>query len=361
MDNYIYEKPLGEGSFGSVALYKCRITNKKYAIKQINDISKHRKMISREQKILTELKDFPNIVSIKECIYSNQNCNIVMEYCEEGTLEENLQNNTNLPKQKKFSFICDLLRALKKLEGKNIIHRDIKPSNCLIKNGVLKLADFGGSREYQRNADLTSCGTPLYSAPEIFKTSQYNSKIDIWSFGVVCYEILSGSHPFPARNFTELEEMIEKDPDYSMFTEDEKEFLMKAINPKPNSRSSLRKLIDSKFVQKCLNPIFENLEDCYEEVKENESNLEKFVKLGFCIYFLSEALYVKDLNRFKSDLERMKLALGIKFLNTDTQNAICEALVKYSSQINRISPKKSSLVLFVHKKLAMLPNIGLNF
>ena len=107
MDNYIYEKPLGEGSFGSVALYKCRITNKKYAIKQINDISKHRKMISREQKILTELKDFPNIVSIKECIYSNQNCNIVMEYCEEGTLEENLQNNTNLPKQKKFSFISE--------------------------------------------------------------------------------------------------------------------------------------------------------------------------------------------------------------------------------------------------------------
>lgn len=361
MENYIYEKLLGEGSFGSVSLYKCAKTNKKYAIKQIIDISKHRKMISREHKILTDLKDFSNIVNIKECFYSNNNFNIVMEYCEDGTLDEYLENNPNFPKQLKIFFIHDLLRALIKLHRKNIIHRDIKPANCLIKNGVLKLADFGGSIEYQKNTDLTSCGTPLYSAPEIFKTSQYNSKIDVWSFGVVCYEILSGSHPFPAKDYNELQEMIEKNPDYSMFTKNEKDFLEMAIKPNPNSRSSLRELANSKFIREYLDKVFGNLEEIYEDIIENESDSDQYLKLGFCVYFLSEILYLKDLTRFKSDIDKIKLALGLKGFNRETHIEICKALTRYSTQINRISPKKSSFVSFVHKKLVIMPNIGLNF
>lgn len=73
------------------------------------------------------------------------------------------------------------------------IHRDLKPDNIVIKDGVLKIVDFGRSRKiFQHEKAYSSVGTPAYMAPEILVNDEYTYKCDIWSLGVLCYEMVTG-------------------------------------------------------------------------------------------------------------------------------------------------------------------------
>jgi len=92
----------------------------------------------------------------------------------------------------------------------NIMHRDIKPSNILIHNGILKLADFGFCKPLKDARDLsqTMLGSPIYMAPEILKGELYTINADIWSLGVVLYEMLFGFCPFEERNIARLIDLI---------------------------------------------------------------------------------------------------------------------------------------------------------
>lgn len=93
----------------------------------------------------------------------------------------------------------------------NIMHRDIKPSNILLHNGVLKLADFGFCKPLKDARDLsqTMLGSPIYMAPEILKGELYTINADIWSLGVVLYEMLFGFCPFEERNIARLIDLID--------------------------------------------------------------------------------------------------------------------------------------------------------
>lgn len=87
-----------------------------------------------------------------------------------------------------------------------IIHRDIKPANILIKQGVFKIADFGFARQVDNNNDLmmSIAGTPFYMAPQVLLHEPYSSKCDVWSLGMIAYELLFGKLPFTANNIIEL-------------------------------------------------------------------------------------------------------------------------------------------------------------
>jgi serine/threonine protein kinase len=90
------------------------------------------------------------------------------------------------------------MNAFKSLSTNNILHRDIKPDNILIKSGHLKLADFGFCKRMAGPDDLTQTilGSPVYMAPEVLNGDMYNIKADIWSLGVVLFEMLFGFCPF---------------------------------------------------------------------------------------------------------------------------------------------------------------------
>jgi serine/threonine protein kinase len=92
------------------------------------------------------------------------------------------------------------------------MHRDIKPSNILLNNGVIKLADFGFCKPMKDSKDLaqTMLGSPIYMAPEILKGEIYTMKADIWSLGVVLYEMLYGFCPFEERSIARLINLIDE-------------------------------------------------------------------------------------------------------------------------------------------------------
>lgn len=103
-----------------------------------------------------------------------------------------------------------IAQALKYLYQNSIVHRDLKLQNILLSeksfNATIKLADFGLARQYESKEDLfeTTCGTPIYMAPEIQKGETYDEKADLWSVGVILFELIAGFPPFNGRNKAEL-------------------------------------------------------------------------------------------------------------------------------------------------------------
>ena len=95
-----------------------------------------------------------------------------------------------------------IIKGYQELAMENTIHRDLKPANILINNGVFKICDFGFSKVNKDPlASLKTCvGSPIYMAPQILEKKDYSAKCDIWSLGIIYYELLHGSVPWIARS-----------------------------------------------------------------------------------------------------------------------------------------------------------------
>ena len=98
-----------------------------------------------------------------------------------------------------------IVEGFKTVVKKNIIHRDVKSQNILLKNGKVKISDFGLSKLLDKNKmAVTFAGSPLNMAPEILKGDEYDNKVDIYSLGTVLYEMLFGCYPFIGNNTPNL-------------------------------------------------------------------------------------------------------------------------------------------------------------
>jgi len=116
---------------------------------------------------------------------------IISEYCNEGNLATYLQK-TNVSMAKALSLAKEAATALNFLHRRKYIHRDVKPGNFLVHDGHLKLADFGLALLIQQAKDTSGAGTIFYMAPEIFSGNEVTSKVDVFAFGIVLWELL---HP----------------------------------------------------------------------------------------------------------------------------------------------------------------------
>ena len=143
---------------------------------------------------------------------------LVMDFCNGGDLSDVLSKVEKLPEPVIQMFLKQIAAGLGYIHSQNIIHRDLKPQNILVHCDkaskskdfeldeiVLKLADFGLAKQMAKNERLqTGCGTIAYMAPEIMCQSEYDSKADIWSLGVILYECMMGKLPFELHDLPNL-------------------------------------------------------------------------------------------------------------------------------------------------------------
>jgi serine/threonine protein kinase len=159
------------------------------------------KAILSEIEALSKLKH-PCIVELKGFCppIGNESAKIVMEYVGGGTLKKLLRTDLRLPRwwnsTRKAVMVAEIVIGMKYIHCEGLIHRDLKPTNILVDDDHnAKISDFGSSRAYEVDMTMTGTGTPLYLAPEV-ESGHYDSTVDVYSFGIIVYEIVCGNGIF---------------------------------------------------------------------------------------------------------------------------------------------------------------------
>jgi serine/threonine-protein kinase len=202
--HYKILEELGRGGMGVVYLAEDSRLERQVAIKflprNITGISDERKRFEIEAKAAAAL-NHPNIATIYAIEESDSELFLVMEYIEGKELKQLMIEDGQLPIEKTLKYVNQIAEGLQAAHDKGITHRDIKSSNIMItKNGKVKIMDFGLAK-FRGSAQLTQVGTTLgtvaYMSPEQARGEDADQRADIWSFGVVLYELLTGQLPFP--------------------------------------------------------------------------------------------------------------------------------------------------------------------
>jgi serine/threonine protein kinase len=201
---YVILKSLGEGGFGRVFLAEHTGLKQKHVIKVLSaDSSRSTEIRNRffqEAQVIARLKH-PNIVPIMDVAESGGRPYYIMSYLEGGSLEDLLLKEKKLSIETALGLVSKLLSALSEVHKKGIIHRDIKPSNVLLDEmGEPILIDFGIARVEESTGSKTktgiSIGTPQYMSPEQLDAKPINLTTDIYSMGILLFEVLTGKPPF---------------------------------------------------------------------------------------------------------------------------------------------------------------------
>ncbi|CAI9087056.1 OLC1v1021022C1 [Oldenlandia corymbosa var. corymbosa] len=274
IENYHVIELVGEGSFGKVYKGRRKFTGKTVAMKFIPKHGKSDKDIHnlrQEIEILRKLKH-ENIIEMLDSFESPQEFCVVTEFAQ-GELFEILEDDKCLPEEEVQAIAKQLVRALYYLHSNRIIHRDMKPQNILIGAGcVVKLCDFGFARSMSANTVVLRSikGTPLYMAPELVREQPYNHTADLWSLGVILYELFVGQPPFYTNSVYALIRHIVKDPvKYpDNMSLNFKSFLKGLLNKVPQSRLTWPALLEHPFIQG-------NIEDMDAHVKHEAASPAK--------------------------------------------------------------------------------------
>jgi len=257
LSDFIIQKKLGEGHFGSVNLVISQKTNKLYAMKQIkSSMYKNQQEyleVEREIKLLENL-NHPHIVTYFSSFRENNDFYIVIEYINNGCLydlmKKSIQQGTKIEEKKIWTLLIQSLGGLLYLhENKKIIHRDIKPDNLLLDtNGELKISDFGLSAINSENADEylrchgTMAGAIQFMAPEVAMNKKYDFKSDLYMLGVTFFLLMTNRLPEKKIDMGSFLLPVKYDdvkiPDF--YSQGLKNFINKLLAYNPDDRPSTR-------------------------------------------------------------------------------------------------------------------------
>ena len=199
---------IGAGGMGTVYRSIDLHTQQLVAVKQLRSNVGTPEMIERfkrEGEMLRQL-NHPNIVKLLDTIFQDNEYYLVLEYVKGGDLG-GLMRQERLALTRVLSFALELSDALARAHHLKIIHRDLKPANVLIaEDGTIRLTDFGIAR--MSDLPITQSGmilgTYAYLAPEAFSDEVIDVRADLWAFGVMLFEMLTGQRPFGGNNITPL-------------------------------------------------------------------------------------------------------------------------------------------------------------
>ncbi|KAJ5373418.1 Armadillo-like helical [Penicillium concentricum] len=245
---------LGKGAFGSVYRALNWNTGETVAVKQIKltDLPKSElRVIMLEIDLLKNL-DHPNIVKYHGFVKSVETLNIILEYCENGSLHSIAKNFGRFPENLVGLYMSQVLHGLLYLHEQGVIHRDIKGANILTtKEGLVKLADFGVASRTTGLSESSVVGTPYWMAPEVIELSGATTASDIWSLGCTVIELLEGKPPYHnMQPMPALFRIVNDDhPPFSQGASPAvKDFLMQCFQKDPNLRVSARKLLKHPWI-----------------------------------------------------------------------------------------------------------------
>ncbi len=262
LSDFEFGKKLGKGSFGSVWLVKRKEDNNIYAMKRVTISGlgkKERENALNEIRLIASL-NHKNIIGYKEAFYDEKSMtlNIVMEYADDGDLSSkikyNIKNHLVFEESTIWKILIQLLEGLKYLNTKKIMHRDLKSANLfLTKKGVLKIGDLNVSKIAKLGMAVTQIGTPFYAAPEIWQDKAYDYKCDIWSCGVIIYEIATLRTPFRGTSLNELYQNILHGsyiPISNRYSDDLHKIISYMLQVDPYRRYNIDELLNSDIIKR---------------------------------------------------------------------------------------------------------------
>jgi hypothetical protein len=205
-------KEIGTGSYGTVHTARWKKQPMPVAVKrlvkQTNATEEVLFDMFEEASNLTRLQHNNVVVFVGVCTEAPNLC-IVTEYMARGSLRSVLDDKSaKLPWKTRVRMLRDAARGLAFLHAQEpapVIHRDVKSSNLLVdENETVKLADLGFARARNEGTTMTRCGTPAWTAPEILIGHKYTEKADVYSFGIVMWEVLTRAYPYQGHNFMQV-------------------------------------------------------------------------------------------------------------------------------------------------------------
>ncbi|EGC28322.1 hypothetical protein DICPUDRAFT_44395 [Dictyostelium purpureum] len=343
MNKYIVEKNLGSGSYGETYKVKDIETNEYFCKKivkvpQLGDIPK----VLEEGRILSGMNHI-NVVKLYNNYFENGNFIIIMEYAENGDLWQLIEKRKR--EKKVFSdyeimfFFIQLVIGLNYIHTNKIIHRDIKPKNILIKGELLLIADFGVSiimngRDYTN----TTTGTPQYISPEICNKKGYTNKTDIWSLGVLLYELMTLSLPFEGKRETLIKNIqsectIFKPVNHS--NEDLSSLLFKLLCRDPVKRFSTQDILNQVFVREFIE---NHMVEFYKKYNFSIENIFKPIPTFKKVFTYVNNIDEDDSEKMFAIMEQMKDRMRI---TTDHFDALSKEITPSSQKPIESTPLES--------------------
>ncbi|ORY58882.1 calmodulin-dependent protein kinase [Pseudomassariella vexata] len=262
---YKVGKTLGAGSYSVVKECVHIDTGRYYAAKVINK----RLMAGREHMVRNEIAvlkkvsmGHQNILTLVDYFETMNNLYLVTDLALGGELFDRICRKGSYYESDAADLIRATLSAVAYLHDHGIVHRDLKPENLLFRtpedNADLLIADFGLSRimdEEQFHVLTTTCGTPGYMAPEIFKKTGHGKPVDVWAMGVITYFLLCGYTPFDRdSDFEEMQAILNADYSFQPteywrgVSSNAKDFISKCLTVDPNKRMTAHEALSHAFV-----------------------------------------------------------------------------------------------------------------
>ena len=321
---------IGKGGFCTVYKVLYKYTNKYYALKIIdkNSVNSEEQMknLSNELKIMTQL-NHPNLLKLISYFEDNENIYIILPLLSNGQLYDIIHKNKKETKEEIIKkYLYQTIEAIEYLHNNNIIHRDIKPENILIDdNDNAILSDFGIATFIKEGEKReTYCGTDEYLAPEIIRGEGYNEKVDIWAFGILIFECLSGKTPFSKIDFIKKNDKNENfvkikfDCFFDVYSQN---LITKILRINHNERLSIKEIKNHIFFK---NKDLNNKNDVlfYEDEKKNdiELKIKSIIKNDLTeenskIYSLNE-----NIKLLENEKEKMKKEIEDSFVKLNKES-----------------------------------------
>ena len=301
-DRYEIIELIGSGGMANVYKALCHRLNRYDAVKIMRDETAANTELRRRFRAESQavaMLSHPNIVSVYDVSHSDDVEYIVMELIDGITLKQYLQKKSVLDPSEVLDFTIQTAKALEHAHSKGIIHRDIKPQNImLLKDGMIKVADFGiASLENtieENNGETV--GSVHYIAPEQARGEAPDARSDIYSLGIVMYEMLTGKLPYVGNSDVEV--------------------AVKHMNTDPVTPRDIVPSIPEELERICLKAMYSNIVERYQSASEMLADLEEYKSQSLAAHVLedSEAVLIDSeeppRRRAKRSRRSKKIALS---------------------------------------------------